>query len=217
MKLKELIQITKIKEAVFSSEYERSLELLSVYHDIDTEELEDKPLSWMHKELSQLNNELTKEYTPINPRKRNKITLANFIDCERYLKTAEDMPKALAVLMLDEIEDITEDSKQFEEMDISECLGNLIVYREFRKEILDTYKSIFEDSQPEPIDLTGLTQQEIKEVQEAELKESQKEQYSWEMFVYWLADNRIVDIERVLEFPVIYALNMASMKKIISE
>ena len=100
-------------------------------------------------------------------------------------------------------------------------VGRLDTYKEFRNQIVESYKAIFglddDKEEVEPIDTSQLTKAEIREIEQEEKKRQEQARFSWESFVYWLADNRLVNVEQVLNFPVVYALNMASMRKVFQE
>ena len=99
-------------------------------------------------------------------------------------------------------------------------IGRLNTYKDFRNQIVESYKAIFgldDEKKEEPIDFTGLTKAEIREIEEEEKKRQEQARFSWESFVYWLSDNSLVNVEQVLNFPVVYALNMASMRKVFQE
>lgn len=234
MKVSDYIQILKIQKERFDNELDRSLAMLSVYIDEDIEEIESKPVADVHRLIAEMNDFLNKEY-PVNNLVRglyyipnNKVTLGNFIDLETYLQNPDDFGKVCAILyreckhnewnhpIYEPVDfDILDRKIHFELNDIQDYIGAVQDYVKFRSYVVDTYKSIFGlDEVDEPIETDGLTPSEIKEIEEEEKKRQAKAQYSWENFVYWLAGEDLTKVETVLNFPILYALNMASMKRV---
>lgn len=228
MKVSDYIQILKIKNERFDIELDRSLSMLSIYFDRDIEELEDIPITEVNRLIYEMQTFLSKEYKQGDSVPHEKLTLGNFIDLETYLQNPEDLTKCIAILFrgqrknkwghihYEPVEfDINERANEYLENEIETYLGSLNNYVKFRESIIDTYKSIFGlDEQESEIETDGLNASEIKEIEEEEKKRKAKEQYSWENFVYWLAGEKSVDVLNVLNFPILYALNMASMKKV---
>lgn len=230
MKVNDLIQINKIKKADFDSEFDRNVELVSVYLDLDTDEVENMTVSELNKHLLDLNKILNKNYKAKDVVPNSVLTLGNFIDLERYLQNPDNFGKVCAILHRKKRQnewghweyepvnfDIDERAKCYEDADIDDVVGGVNEYLKFRESIHSTYKTIFSIDEPEPIETEGLSESEIRDLEKEIEKEKQVAQYTWEIFVYWLADNKLTDVEKVLEFPVIYALNLASMKKLINE
>jgi hypothetical protein len=230
MKVNDLIQINKIKKADFDSEFDRNVELVSVYLDLDTDEVENMTVSELNKHLLDLNKILNKNYKPKDAVPNSVLTLGNFIDLERYLQNPDNFGKVCAILHRKKRQnewghweyepvnfDIDERAKHYEDADIDDVVGGVNEYLKFRESIHSTYKTIFSIDEPEPIETDGLSESEIRDLEKEIEKEKQVAQYTWEIFVYWLADNKLTDVEQVLNFPVIYALNLASMKKLINE
>jgi hypothetical protein len=230
MKVNDLIQINKIKKADFDSEFDRNVELVSVYLDLDTDEVENMTVSELNKHLLYLNKILNKNYKPKDAIPNSVLTLGNFIDLERYLQNPDNFGKVCAILHRKKRQnewghweyepvnfDIDERAKHYENADIDDVVGGVNEYLKFRESIHSTYKTIFSIDEPEPVETDGLSEAEIRDLEKEIEKEKQVAQYTWEIFVYWLADNKLTDVEQVLNFPVIYALNLASMKKLINE
>ena len=230
MKVNDLIQINKIKKADFDSEFDRNVELISVYLDLDTDEVENMTVSELNKHLLDLNKILNKNYKPKDAVPNSVLTLGNFIDLERYLQNPDNFGKVCAILHRKKRQnewghleyepvnfDIDERAKHYEDADIEDVVGGVNEYLKFRESIHSTYKTIFSIDEPEPVETDGLSEAEIRDLEKEIEKEKQVAQYTWEIFVYWLADNKLTDVEQVLNFPVIYALNLASMKKLINE
>ena len=230
MKVNDLIQINKIKKADFDSEFDRNVELVSVYLDLDTDEVENMTVSELNKHLLYLNKILNKNYKPKDAIPNSVLTLGNFIDLERYLQNPDNFGKVCAILHRKKRQnewghleyepvnfDIDERAKHYEDADIECVVGGVNEYLKFRESIHSTYKTIFSIDEPEAVETDGLSDAEIRDLEKEIEKEKQVAQYTWEIFVYWLADNKLTDVEQVLNFPVIYALNLASMKKLINE
>jgi len=228
MKVSDYIQILNIKNERFDLDLDRSLSMLSIYLDKDLEEIEELPINEANVLIHEMQSFLSQEFKQGNSIPHEKLTLGNFIDLETYLQKPEDLTKCIAILfrkqkqnewghtIFEPVEfDITERSKIYLEHNIEGYLGSLNNYVKFRIHIVDTYKSIFgldeEETEPET---EGLNAVEIKELEIEEQKRKEKSQYSWENFVYWLAGEDLTKVETVLNFPILYALNMASMKKV---
>lgn len=240
MKVSDYIECIHVLKERFDEEIDRSLSLISIVNEIPFEELELMPIKEVQRLVGQINNELAqkhKEKDCVNgfhlvP--NNRITLGNFIDLETYIHEPDDLTKCFAILYrkqrLDdwgnvEFEpvkfDIQERANVFLDFETSDVVGRLDTYKEFRNQIVESYKAIFgldaEKEEEEPIDMSQLTKAEIREIEKEEKKRQEQARFSWESFVYWLADNSLVNVEQVLNFPVVYALNMASMRKVFQE
>lgn len=228
MKVSDYIEISKIKKERFDNELDRSLSMLSIYLDEDIEEIENKPVLEVNRFIIEMNDFLSKEHEGLNSIPNTKATLGDFIALETYLTNPDDLPKCIAILfrqskqnewghvIYEPVEfDIDERANTYIEQPIESYLNGLNKYVEFRQYIIDQYKSIFGlDDIEEEIETDGLNAGEIKEIEEAEIKRKAKEQYSWENFIYWLAGEDLTKVDSVLKFPILYALNMASMKKV---
>lgn len=228
MKVSDYIEILKIKRERFDNELDRSCAMLSVYLDEDIETIEERPIIEAQRLIYEMNDFLNKSYPVLDCVPNDKILLENFIDLESYLQSPDDLGKCIAILfrnkMLNEwghtiyepVEfDLTDRSESLMDNDITLYLGGLNDYINFRQSVVDTYKSIFGlDEEETEIETDGLTENEIKEIEEDEKKREAKAKYSWENFVYWLAGEDLTKVDSVMKFPILYALNMASMKKV---
>lgn len=236
MKVSDYIELQVIAQSSFESEIDKTTAMLSVWGDLDVSELEEMPL----KEVVTMTNEMKAfinndhkiigEYLQYKLIPNNKVTLGNFIDLETYLQNPNDLTKVFAILyrnykknewgevLFEPVEfDLKTRAAMFDKVDVRFLLGGVNSYVKFRTNVIETYKSIFgigENEEPEEIDTTDLNPAEIAEIEKEEKKRKEMARYSWESFVYWLAGEDLTKVESVLNFPVVYALNMASMTKI---
>lgn len=239
MKVSDYIECLHVIRERFDEEIDRSLSLISIVHDTPFEDLELMPIKEVQRLVNEINTDLARKHYEVNTVggfqlvPNNRITLGNFIDLETYIHEPDNFTKCLSILYrrqrLDswgnaEFEpvkfDITERAKQFETFEHSDVIGRIETYSKFRNKIVESYKSIFgldkEDKEEDP-DLSQMTKPEIAEYEAQKKKEQEQSRFSWESFVYWLSDNSLVNVEQVLNFPVVYALNMASMRKVFQE
>jgi len=230
MKVSDYIEILNVKNERFDNELDRSISMLSIYLDEDIEDVELMEVKEVNRQILAMNDFLNSPPSDGHSAIHNtKITLGNFIDLETYLQSPNDLTKCLAILFrkskLNEWGhvvyepvnfNINERAETFNDEPIELYLKGLSSYIKFRESIVEQYKSIFGigESEPEEIDYADLTASEIMEIEAEEKKRKEKERYSWENFVYWLAGENLVNVEKVLEFPILYTLNMASMKKL---
>lgn len=229
MKVSDYIEILKVKNERFDNEVDRSTSMLSIYLDEDIEVIEEMPISVVNRSIFEMNTFLSQEFTTgAESIPNNKITLGNFIDLETYLQEPENLPKVIAILFRKKRHnewlhivhepmtfDITERGNEYLDKDIENYLKGIGGYVKFREQVLTMYKSIFGgDEIEEEIETEGLTPDEIKEIEKDEELRRQRAKYSWENFIYWLAGEDLTKVEQVLNFPILYALNMASMKKL---
>lgn len=239
MRISDYIECMHVLKERFDEEIDRSLSLISIVNEIPFEQLELMPIKDVQRLVGEINKELARKHYEVHTVNgfhlvpNNRITLGNFIDLETYIHEPDDLTKVIAILYRktkrDEwgnIEyepvrfDITERAKEFESIEHSDVVGRVSTYSDFRNQIVESYKAIFgldDEKKDEPIDFTGLTKAEIREIEEEEKKRQEQARFSWESFVYWLSDNSLVNVEQVLNFPVVYALNMASMRKVFQE
>lgn len=239
MRISDYIECMHVLKERFDEEIDRSLSLISIVNDVPFEQLELMPIKEVQRLVGDINIELSRKHYEVHSVgdfhlvPNNRITLGNFIDLETYIHEPDDLTKCFAILYrkqrLDdwgnvEFEpvkfDIQERANVFLDFETSDVIGRLNTYNEFRNQIVESYKAIFgldDEKKDEPIDFTGLTKAEIREIEEEEKKRQEQARFSWESFVYWLSDNSLVNVEQVLNFPVVYALNMASMRKVFQE
>lgn len=139
---------------------------------------------------------------PLNNEKSNfkHLTFGNFIDLENYC--TEKTP-------IENIEKICATIKGYESLPI-ECdkiLSESIVdhyttlenYVKYRLQILDTYKGLFEDEDPEPDE-------------EEEIKEKKTTGESWLNIIYQLAKGDITKANEITSLPHIMVLNWLSLE-----
>lgn len=141
---------------------------------------------------------------PLTNEKSNfkHLTFGNFIDLENYC--TEKTP-------IENIEKICATIKGYESLSI-ECdkiLSEPIVnyyttlenYVKYRLQILDTYKGLFEDEDPEPDD-----------EEEEEIKEKKTTGESWLNIIYQLAKGDITKATEITSLPHIMVLNWLSLE-----
>jgi hypothetical protein len=205
-----------------------NIEFLSVLGDIPPEDLEDLPpdeitdiilsVAWSRKEPSTKHLKTVGRYNlyPIS-----KITLGQYIDLEHYftdnfiqhLKTICAIRYRLSeedkwgnIEFEPYIYSIHQRAEEFSDLPITDVYGVLGEYLEFRKQINTTYSGLFSS---EEFDTEGLTQEEIREIEQ---EESKSKKWGWESIIYSLCDGDMTKADSVLNLPLIFVLNFLSMR-----
>lgn len=230
MLVSDYIEIQHTLKAEFDHEADRVCTIVSIGYGLPYDEVEETEMKIVGKMYAELIDKIDfTKYKDYIGKSRKEITLGNLIDLEAYIFDIDNLHKICRILepkykvgKFDEriyipIFDIELESKRFLSADVSELLNCLNFYHDFRNDLTNTYESIFEPNEPEEIDETDLTPGEIEQAKKDREQHQQKKSYAWEFFAYWLANNDVTKMEQVLNMGAIYALNLASMKKLFEE
>jgi len=219
------IELNELQEEGFGSLFLYNLEILAILLDTDSEELEDMEASelleaidkikWLRSEPSKKANQKIKGYT-LKP--FVNITLGEFIDLEHYfgLDYKTNLPTICAILYRATKEDewnnvifepykydIEQRASLLEECKIVDLYGVIPSYLEFRESLRNSYPNFFAPDVEE--DLSEMDEEDI----EAEKKESR---WGWESIIFNLANEDLTKVDPITDLPLIFVLNMLSMK-----
>lgn len=227
MKVSDYLEVLALQRQHFDNELDRTLSIVSVWLNEDVEQVSERSLTEVNKLLHECYNELQSSSTS-NAIPFTQLTLGDFIDLETYATDYKLHHYAFAILhkknKLNEWGEkiyeptptnIEARATSLLDHEASNYIASLNAYIEFRNKLLNDYEDLF-SKHDENVDVTGLTPDEVKELQDEIEKQKQRAVYSWEAFLYWLADNKIANIDDVLNFLIVYAFNLASMKKILN-
>lgn len=235
--VEEWIDLEKLKKDN-NSFWTYQLERLSILCELDSDDgdfdnLDIDEITELIKEASFLDTPPSKnykldigEYKLIN---LSKITLGEWIDIDTYLTKdlLNNFTKLLALLWRKskvnewgyiEYEpyeyDINVRSLEFEWINIVDVWGIIEFITDWRRNILDNYKSILITDDGEELDddeKDGLTDIDIKEIEEDLRKEKIKKDFSWIKFVWDLSGDDITKIKDVLKTSFIMIMNTQLM------
>jgi hypothetical protein len=214
------------------------LERLSILCEVDSDDdyfddLDIEDINELIKEAAFLDTPPNKnhkteiaEYKLIN---LNKITNGEWIDLDTYLTKdfLNNYTKILSILYRKikvnewgyvEYEpynyDINTRSLDFEFININEVYGVIEYLLDWRSNILNNYKSILIGDDGEELDeeeKEGLSEADIKEIEEDLKKEKVKKDFSWLKFIYDLSDGDITKMKDVLNTSFILTMNTQMM------
>jgi hypothetical protein len=159
----------------------------------------------------------------------NKVSLGEWIDIDTYLTKdfLENYTKLLSILYRKykvnewgyiEYEPYTYDinvrSLDFEFININDIYGVIEYVMNWRKNVLDNYKSILLNDDGEELDeeeKEGLSEADIKEIEADLKKEKAKKDFSWLKFVWDLSGDDITKMKDVLNTSFILTMNTQMM------
>ena len=221
----QFIELSELRESEFGSLFLYNIEILAILLDTDTDELDElepvklmeliSQLNWMRHEPSKKAKQKIGSYTL---KDLNKISLGEFIDLEHYfaLDFKVNVTTICAILyrstntdmwgnVITEpyIFDINERSKEFHDYDIAEIYGIIPEYLAFRESIRNAYPNFFAPD----------IKEDESEMDEEDLEaEKNDTRWGWERIIFSLANEDITKVDQVTDLPLIFVLNMLSMK-----
>lgn len=221
----QFIELSELRESDFGSLFLYNLEVLAILLDTDSEELDElepgklmeyiSKLHWMRHEPSK---KATKKLGGYTLKDLNKISLGEFIDLEHYfaLDYKINLPSICSILyrktLTDEwgnvtIEpytyDLEERKEAINESSLVELYGVIPEYLAFRESIRTAYPNFF---------APDITEDE-SEMDEEDLKaEKTESRWGWERIIFSLANEDVTKVDQVTDLPLIFVLNMLSMK-----
>lgn len=221
----QFIELSELRESEFGSLFLYNLEVLAILFDTDSEELDElepaklmeyiSQLHWMRHEPSK---KAIKKLGLYTLKDLNKISLGEFIDLEHYfaLDYKINLPSICSILyrktLTDEwgnvtIEpytyDLEERKEAISESSLVELYGVIPEYLTFRESIRTAYPNFF---------APDITEDE-SEMDEEDLKaEKTESRWGWERIIFSLANEDVTKVDQVTDLPLIFVLNMLSMK-----
>lgn len=161
----------------------------------------------------------------------NGLKLGEFIDIEYYLPDGyAAVPKIAAILYkktrMNDWENIEWEpyeynletrSQEFKNLSISQAVGILEKYSQWKADFMSKYDTLFEDTSQEPEDwqeeeLTGL---EKLDLIKQEAVERARKQWSWENILWGLTNGDVSKFDAVFGCNVILVFNTLSMRKVL--
>jgi hypothetical protein len=235
--VEEWLDLEKLKESELSF-WTYQIERLSILCEVDSDDdyfddLDIDDINVLIKEASFLDTPPSRNYkTDIGDYKLinlNKITIGEWIDLDTYLTKDffSNYTKLLSILYRKikvndwgyiEYEpynyDINVRSLDFEFININDVYGVIEYVMNWRKSVLDNYKSILLDDDGEELDeeeKEGLSEADIKEIEADLKKEKAKKDFSWLKFVWDLSGEDITKMKEVLKTSFIMTMNTQMM------
>lgn len=159
----------------------------------------------------------------------HKITIGEFIDLESNLKNTNDINfKEIASILsrkykigdwgeiIIEPYDAVDNAKREEDiMDATmiDVYSIVMSYIQFRNNVLDAYKNLFEPEIEDETDEVELSEEELEELREIAEDENRLMKWNWERFLYTISDGDLIKAKQMLNMGLIYTFNMLAMKK----
>jgi hypothetical protein len=232
MTIATLMEIALLREDEAVGPVSYRIELCSIFLDEDPavirkwpiKELKDK-YQEIEKTLANLDERLTAielEGETFDLMPFTAINLGEYIDLDNYI-TAGKMGHVLAVLyrkhtggglnntVYEKYSSVNVDRRAelILQLPANGTSSILREYGEFRKSVIDSYDMFGSEFVEEDINEDEMTESELKML----AAEKQHDQFAWESFILFLANDDITKWEEVCSLPLYFALNMASYKK----
>lgn len=237
--VEQFIELRELGTVPFSSVTERYMDTLLTVTDLPLKDIEDmsveeltrnvKSLSWINKEPNKKYAKKIGDYE-IVPFK--KITWGMFIDLEFYYSNnyINELPTICGILyrqlkkdkwdrvVIEPYEyDPIKRGYEFRDIPITSVYGVATSYLDYRNDLINVkYKNLF-DSGYEDEEETELTGQDLKEYKEEKQREERFNKWAYESVTLQLANDDITKMDDILNMPLIYVLNMLSMKADLKE
>jgi hypothetical protein len=198
-----------------------------IYDYMDIDDLLNimKNISWIKNEPPQ---NYTKEFKPYRIKELVKLTLGEFIDLEVYFSDNYIKNLHLICAILYKQYKIDEWSNEIEEpyiynlksradkyldVRIPMVWGVIKAYLDFKEIILDKYHVVFNNEGDELEDTTGLSEEEIIEINKEIEEDKKKAKWSWPALINNLAEGDITKYDAITNQPLILVLNELAMRK----
>lgn len=237
--LRKYLEIIDLKPDNFDTQIDYKIEVVSIYLDKDSEEVE----SYQYSEINSvydsillpenINNKESKKILRINKRDLklipfNNLTLGEWIDLEHYITKPDTILETLAVLYrvykagndfeLDEFEEygnwIEHRKNLFLDVNVEDIWNVRTEYINFRNEVLQRYSGLFEQEVEEEEDLEGLSPAQIAEYNRLKALEETQKSFNWEYIIMALAGDDASKFEQILKMPMILVFNLLSALKL---
>lgn len=238
--VEEWIDLEKLREDNLSF-WTYQIERLSILCELDSDDdsfddLDIDDINLLIKDASFLDTPPPKNYkTEIGDYKMinlNKITIGEWIDLDTYLTTdvLNNFTKLLAVIFRKwrvndwgyieyepYVYDINTRSLDFDYIKIADVWGLKDYIENWRRNILNNYKSILLTDDGDSLsddEKEGLSEADVREIEEDLKKEKVKKDFSWVKFVYDLAGEDITKVKDVLNTGFILIMNTQMMMNV---
>ena len=178
------------------------LEKISIITDNDYFDLYEDELNDILTEYDWINT-----LPPVNTKSNFKtLTFGNFIDLENYCTEKppiENIDKICATIKGYEI--LTFECEKIREEPITKHYSTVQSFVEYRAEILEKYKGLLEDDDPEP------DEEEPEEIQPTK-PEQTNTKWGWQRLIYGLCNGDVTKVKDVTSLGHILVLNWLSME-----
>lgn len=238
MKVRQLQEILQLNKENFTNSVEFQVEVVSIYADIDPEEIWEWPKDKLNKYFNTVKlilnasssssevlelNDYTFYKIPFN-----KLTLGSYIDLEYYSSEPDGLVKMIAILYRQKYQEnsiseivyepyknwIEERLPLFLEANVADVVGIKSEYLTWRTNLIKHYNGLF-DSETEEPDEDDLTD-ELGRINAMKIRkmEEQRKQFNWENIILKLCNGDATKFESCLEIPVVLFFNILSSIKI---
>ena len=228
---KEIIEILEREDLSTFSKYLEVFCVLTesdIYEDMSVDEIYSliNENSWINTTPTDKNKENidTFRFRPFR-----HIKFGEWIDLDKMVKT-NNLLNTVSILYrqhkFDEWNNLiwepyiysTEDRMEsFEDASIEDVYGAYLKFLKYREKVLNAYAPVFEQEEsdyvPTEEDKEILSDAEIEQVKRDVKLEQEKQQFSWQHFIYKLCDGDLTKTEVILDLPVIYVFNTFLMKQ----
>jgi len=209
-----------------------NIEMISIYDDIDPADVRKMSVAQVRDKVRDVKKALatmgSSEEVLIGGetlyrKPFDELTLGEFIDMDSYLIGAE-LDNMLAVLYrvrtgggmrkyeyeLYSSVNLEYRSKLFLQLESEDVMGVITEYKEYRNNIVATYKSLFENE-----DDDILTEDDVMTNDERKMMEAQElhGQFAWEALILFLCNDDITKWDQVTDMSLLLTLNIASYRK----
>lgn len=236
----QFIQLDSIDYEQFESVSAIQLERLSILTDTSSDDdiWDDMDIREMNKLVQNLKFLQTKPSNTVYKKicddefilvDFNSLKFGEFIDLEYFIKQGENknIDKISAILFRkyktgEWGELIIEPYKSidfFERAEfvknnfkLVEVYGAMNAYKEWRENLLNTYKSLFQDEIEDDFDESMLSEEELEEIKRIEEEESKMAEFGWQRMLISLSEGDFLKMEGYLDMGVIFLFNMLSVK-----
>lgn len=235
MKLFDYLELIQLDRDNYNSKTEYMIDVVSIYLDKDPEIVGSFPVDKLIKIFQEIDLPLppAKDFVVINNEKFYKlpfkrITLGEWIDLEHFITRVDTLAKVAAILYRRlEVKDVLygEDIYEpyglwldkrvpyFNNLDYKDVAMIKREYIEWRDTVINSYGILF-NTMVEEEDLEGLSEEDLKEVEEAKKIDAKHSRFVWEKLIMELCDNNLSEFTKVLNTPLLLTFNVLSMLKL---
>jgi len=235
MKVRQLQEILQLNKENFTNSVEFQVEIVSIYTDIDPNEIWEWPKVKLDDYFARVKRILNatssskdvlklNEYT-FNKIPFNKLTLGAYIDLDHYLTQTDGLPKIITILYrqkyqvspISQVEYesynnwIDERLPLFLEANVADIVGIKHEYIEWKTNLTNHYSGLFDVEMPEEEEDNELGRINAMKMKKAE---EQRKQFTWENIILKLCNGDATKFEQMLEMPVVLFFNILSSIKI---
>lgn len=235
MKVHQLQEILQLNQDNFNTSVEFQVEAVSIYLDLDSEEIFNWPKSRLDEQFKIIKLILNATSTSLDAFSVNeftffklpftKLSLGAYIDLEYYSSQADGFVKMITILYrqrhqltsIDEIQYepyknwIDERLPLFLNADVSNVIGIKSEYIKWKNNLVEHYKGLFDQVIFEEEESNN----ELGKINTIKAKkaEEQRRQFSWEHIILKICNGDATKFQECLEMPVILFFNILSSIK----